>query len=110
MAFGRQLLAVKICSCPKRDKQKEENHNVEEERKFEGVSTSTTPNLVCTRNTESGVGHSADDVVRDVRVSPVTVLSVGLIAVVNFRRRLYIFIFYCILVGMGDLGLKLTKN
>lgn len=70
--FGRQSLAIKICSCPKRDKQKEENNELEKSQssaRFANKSVET-PSMLTVRNSE-GFPHPQAEVFRDIKVSSI---------------------------------------
>lgn len=69
--YGRQQLAVKICSCPKRDKVKEEDNEIEKEesasRVISAASSNFGPSMVCVRNT-SATSNSHGEPLRDIRI------------------------------------------
>lgn len=69
--YGRQQLAVKICSCPKRDKVKEEDNELEKEesasRVISAASSNIGPSMVCVRNA-SATSNSHGEPLRDIRV------------------------------------------
>ncbi|KAK7603191.1 hypothetical protein V9T40_003190 [Parthenolecanium corni] len=66
--FGRQILAVKICSCPKRDKVKEETNEREKSNSSGGLAKQMdAPTLLSVRNTESSHTHPQSEALRDLK-------------------------------------------
>lgn len=83
--FGRQKLAVKICSCPKRDKSKEEKNEIEknESEPRSSISNESAPSVICAVNDGPGGSVDSNEHLRDIKVSQAFSLEFNITFVVG---------------------------